>query len=271
MLFLQTVTLIPYPSIHPVLLSIGPVDIRWYSLAYVVGILLGWRYIIALANRDKSSIRRKDIDDFLIWAMLGIIIGGRIGWVLFYHPSYYLIHPHQILFIWQGGMSFHGGILGMITALLIFTRSRKIPFFSLADFVSCAAPIGLFLGRIANFINGELYGQVTNVPWAMIFPTGGAVARHPSQLYEAVLEGLLLFGILFWMSRRQSLRCQPGMLTGTFLCGYAVARIICEFFRQPDAHIGFLFANSTMGQLLSAPILLAGVFVIVRACPPKTQ
>ncbi len=204
------------------------------------------------------------IDDFLFWATIGIVIGGRLGYVLFYKPGYYLANPLEVFFLWRGGMSFHGGLLGVIAALLLFARSLKVPFTALSDVVAAAAPIGLFLGRIANFVNGELFGRPTDVPWGMIFPQGGPVVRHPSQLYEAGLEGIALFIVLNLLVRRGILR-DSGLLTGAFLCGYAVARLIAENFREPDFHIGYLAGGVTMGQALSIPMLLAGIGFIVWA------
>lgn len=204
------------------------------------------------------------IDDFLFWATIGIVLGGRAGYVLFYKPGYYLENPLEIVFLWRGGMSFHGGLLGVFTALLFFARSEKVPFTVLSDIVAAAAPIGLFLGRLANFVNGELFGRPTDVPWGMVFPAGGPVVRHPSQLYEAGLEGIALFLALFILVRLGALRAS-GMLTGAFLVGYALARLVSEMFREPDLHIGFLAGGITMGQVLSLPMLLAGVGFIVWA------
>ncbi|HUZ72762.1 MAG TPA: prolipoprotein diacylglyceryl transferase [Stellaceae bacterium] len=255
---------IPIPEFHAFGWSFGPfaLDIRWYALAYITGLVLGWRYCLALARKPPRVARPEDIDDFLVWATLGVVLGGRTGYVLFYRPEYYFAHPHQILEIWHGGMSFHGGLLGVMTALVLFCRKRAIPLLGLSDIIACAAPIGLFFGRIANFINDELWGRVTDVPWAMVFPTGGPLPRHPSQLYEATLEGIVLFSVLFWMQRSRRLREHQGTLTGTFLIGYAVARIIGEFFREPDANLGFLYMGATMGQLLSLPVLIAGLILV---------
>jgi phosphatidylglycerol:prolipoprotein diacylglycerol transferase len=204
------------------------------------------------------------IDDFLFWATIGIVLGGRIGYVLFYKPGYYLENPLEIVFLWRGGMSFHGGLLGVFTALLFFARSEKVPLTALSDIVAAAAPIGLFLGRLANFVNGELFGRPTDVPWGMVFPAGGPVVRHPSQLYEAGLEGIALFLALFVLVRLGALRAS-GRLTGAFLVGYALARLVSEMFREPDLHIGFLAGGITMGQVLSLPMLLAGIGFIVWA------
>ena len=255
---------IPFPAIDPVAISIGPVAIRWYALAYIVGLLIGWRYCLALASRPPHLVGRQDVDDFLVWATLGVVLGGRVGYVLFYMPGYYAAHPLEALYVWHGGMSFHGGALGVTIAILLFTRAGKIPLFAFSDIITEAIPIGLFFGRIANFINGELYGRQTQVPWAMIFPNGGAIPRHPSQLYEAFCEGVLLFLLLF-ATERLDARRRPGIVTGLFLAGYAIARMSGELFREPDAQIGFLIFGTTMGQVLSVPVLIAGVAIILWA------
>jgi phosphatidylglycerol:prolipoprotein diacylglycerol transferase len=255
---------IPFPAINPVALSLGPLEIRWYALAYIVGLLIGWRYCLALAERPPRLVGRKDIDDFLAWATLGVVLGGRIGYVLFYNFDYFAAHPSEIPAMWHGGMSFHGGALGVTAAILWFTRKRSLPILAFADIIAAAIPIGLFFGRIANFINDELWGRVTDVPWAMIFPNGGPVPRHPSQLYEAFFEGIVLFLVLLAAERRGA-RERPGLMTGLFLAGYAVARMSGELFRQPDAQLGFLIFGTTMGQLLSIPLLLGGAWLIHRA------
>ena len=259
---------IPFPAIDPVAIAVGPFVVRWYALAYIAGLLIGWRYCLILADRPPRLIERRDIDDFLVWATLGVVLGGRIGYVLFYQPGYYLQHPVEALYLWHGGMSFHGGALGVTIAILLFTRARRRAIFAFSDIIAEAIPIGLFFGRIANFINGELFGRETDVPWAMVFPHGGPVARHPSQLYEAVCEGLLLFLLLLFAEYRGA-RQRPGIVTGIFLIGYAVARMSGELFRQPDAQLGFLVFGTTMGQLLSIPVLIAGIALILWAlCRP---
>jgi phosphatidylglycerol---prolipoprotein diacylglyceryl transferase len=255
---------IPFPALDPVAISVGPFAIRWYALAYIASLLIGWRYCLALTDRPPRFVRRRDIDDFLVWATLGVVLGGRLGYVLFYNSAYYIAHPIEALYIWQGGMSFHGGAIGVTLAIWLFGRSREIPLLAFADIICAAVPIGLFFGRIANFINGELFGRVTDVPWAVVFPAGGLLPRHPSQLYEAACEGLLLFALLF-IAERAGARRRPGMLCGIFIAGYAVARMSGELFRQPDAQIGFLIFGTTMGQLLSIPLLLAGIALIVWA------
>ncbi len=255
---------IPFPAIDPVAVAIGPFAVRWYALAYIAGLLIGWRYCLVLAARPPHLIARRDVDDFLAWATLGVVLGGRIGYVLFYNFGSYSQHPIEALYLWHGGMSFHGGALGVTTAIVLFTRRRKLPVLAFGDIICAAVPIGLFFGRIANFINAELYGRETTVPWAMVFPNGGPLARHPSQLYEAACEGLLLFGLLF-VAERMGARRRPGVVTGLFLAGYAVARMSGELFRQPDAQLGFLIWGTTMGQLLSVPVLVAGVLIILWA------
>jgi len=262
---------IPFPAIDPVAVAIGPFVIRWYALAYIAGLLIGWRYCLVLADRPPRLIERRDIDDFLVWATLGVVLGGRIGYVLFYQPGYYLQHPIEALYLWHGGMSFHGGALGVTLAIVLFTRARRLPVLAFSDVIAEAIPIGLFFGRIANFINGELFGRETDVPWAMAFPNGGPVPRHPSQLYEAVCEGLLLF-LLLLLAEHRGARRRPGIVTGLFLVGYAVARMSGELFRQPDAQLGFLVLGTTMGQLLSIPVLIAGILLIwwARRQPAST-
>jgi phosphatidylglycerol:prolipoprotein diacylglycerol transferase len=255
-----------FPNIDPVALALGPVEIRWYALAYLAGFILGWRYALYLAGRD-ADLRpsREDVDDFLPWAVLGVILGGRLGYVLFYQSGFYLENPLAILQVWKGGMSFHGGALGVIFALFVYPYLKKFPMLRLADIVCAAVPIGLFFGRIANFVNGELYGRVTDVSWGIVFPGGGPEPRHPSQLYEAALEGALLFLILFAVIRSDRLRNMPGLTAGLFLAGYGLFRGFVEFFREPDAHLGFVYEFLSMGQLLSLPMILAGAGLAVYA------
>jgi phosphatidylglycerol:prolipoprotein diacylglycerol transferase len=258
--------LLPYPEIDPVIVSIGPVAIRWYALAYAVGLLLGWRYVLSLNRRRARLLEDRQIDDLLVWMTFGVILGGRLGYVLFYNAPYYLEHPEAALYVWQGGMSFHGGLAGVLLAVWLFARRRGVPPLRLGDLVAPAVPVGLFFGRIANFINGELYGRETDVAWAMVFPTDpDRLARHPSQLYEAALEGLFLALLLAWFAWRTDAMRRPGLLTGVFLASYAFARGVVELFREPDAQLGFLWGGATMGQLLSLPMLLAGVALIVYA------
>jgi phosphatidylglycerol:prolipoprotein diacylglycerol transferase len=265
---------IPFPSIDPVLISFGPIVVRWYALAYIVGILGGWLYARAIVRstdlwNNRPPLTIVDFDDFVLWITLGIILGGRIGYVLFYNPAYFLENPIEIVQLWKGGMSFHGGLIGSLLAAVVFARHRGISALSLCD-VSCAvAPIGLFLGRIANFINGELWGRPTDVPWAMVFPGAGPLPRHPSQIYEAVLEGLVLLVVLAVLVRAGALK-RPGTVTGVFLLGYGFARMICEFFREPDAQVGYLWGGLTMGMLLSLPLMLAGAYLLLAARKAQT-
>lgn len=259
-----------YPAIDPVLVEIGPFAIRWYALAYLTGLLLGWWYARTLAKASPARIPPVAVDDFLIWATLGVVLGGRLGYVLFYKPSYYFDHPFEALQLWHGGMSFHGGLLGVVVAGITFCWLRRLPTAAFADIIFCAAPIGLGLGRLANFINAELVGRVTDVPWGMVFPGHGPEPRHPSQLYQAVLEGLLLFTVMFALWRVRAIRERPGALTGAFLIGYGVFRSIAELFREPDAFLGFIVGGFTMGQLLSLPMVLLGVgFVVWAFCRPR--
>jgi phosphatidylglycerol:prolipoprotein diacylglycerol transferase len=258
-----------FPQFDPVIVQLGPLSIRWYALAYITALVVGWRLVRRFARLSPAVATPLQVDDFLTWATLGVVLGGRLGYVLFYQPGVYLAHPAMILAVWEGGMSFHGGMLGVAIAIIVFCRRNAIPILGFADRIAIVAPIGLGLGRVANFINGELWGRPAPdwLPWAMIFPRAGAQPRHPSQLYEALMEGLLLFAIMFVLSRQQSLRARFGLLTGLFLCGYAVARIIGESFREPDAFLGFLTFGTTMGQILSVPMFVAGVWLIVRARP----
>jgi phosphatidylglycerol:prolipoprotein diacylglycerol transferase len=263
---------LPFPMINPIAVSVGPFAIRWYALAYVAGIVGGWFFARRLAAAPSlwGDVKRPtvtDIDDLIVWIALGIVLGGRVGYVLFYNLGSYLEHPAEIFTIWHGGMSFHGGFLGTILAILIFARTRGLSGLSLLDVAAVVTPIGLFTGRIANFVNGELWGRVApEIPWAFVFPNGGPVPRHPSQLYEAFAEGIVLLIVLVLAVRRVGFR-RPGLIGGLFVFGYAIARIVCEFFREPDAQLGFLFGRSvdalnggiTMGMLLSLPMAVVGL------------
>ena len=254
---------LPFPNFDPVLIAIGPIAIRWYALAYIVGILLGWLYARAVLRTERlwggpPPMTVLDFDDFVLWVTLGIILGGRAGYVLFYNPAHFLSHPLEVFEVWKGGMSFHGGFAGCVLAVVLFALRRHISILSLGDITCAVAPIGVLLGRIANFVNGELWGRPSDVPWAMVFPTGGPLPRHPSQLYEATLEGLVLLAVLALFMRAGGLK-RPGLVTGAFAVVYGVARIICEFFREPDPQLGFLWGGLTMGMLLSIPLILAGV------------
>ena len=266
---LVVLPILPYPAINPILVSIGPFAVRWYALAYIVGIIAGWFYARAIIASERlwggpAPFTVIDFDDFVIWITLGVILGGRIGYVLFYNLPRFAEHPIEIFQLWNGGMSFHGGVTGCVVAIVLFALRRGIPMLSLGDVTAAVAPIGLFLGRIANFINGELWGRPTDVPWAMVFPNGGPIPRHPSQLYEAALEGVVLFIVLNVLVRAGALK-KPGIVTGTFALGYGVARIICELFREPDAQLGFLWRGLTMGMLLCIPLMLAGIAVLTVA------
>ena len=254
-----------FPNFDPVLVQIGPFAIRWYALAYIFGLIGAWRYGIWLARREPKLVTPKQIDDFLVWATLGVIIGGRLGYVFFYQPVYFLENPMEIPQVWKGGMSFHGGLVGVILAMILFARRQGIAFFALADVIAAATPIGLFLGRVANFINGELWGRETDVPWGMVFPYAGPNPRHPSQLYEAFLEGLVLFTVLATLVLVWRARWRVGLTSGVFLFGYALSRMAVETVRQPDDYIGLLLLGTTWGQWLSLPMLLFGLYLVGRA------
>ncbi|KRE02186.1 prolipoprotein diacylglyceryl transferase [Bosea sp. Root381] len=269
---------IAFPMIDPVALQLGPLSVKWYGLAYVVGLLGGWWYARRLVASEplwggRARPKAEELDDMLLFVALGVVLGGRLGFVLFYDLQRYLSRPQDILAIWQGGMSFHGGLVGAATGLWLFAKRRGYPMLSVFDLAAAVVPIGLFLGRIANFINAELWGRsAPDVPWAMVFPNAGPLPRHPSQLYEALGEGLLLFILLALLVRAGGFR-RPGLVAGVFGMGYAVARIVCEFFREPDPQLGFLFGRSvdalsggiTMGMLLSLPLFVAGLFLALRA------
>ena len=284
--------LIPFQNISPEIFSISvfgfELALRWYALAYIAGILIGWRMVVMTVKTSRLWIKNQpvmtptQIEDLLTWVILGVIFGGRLGYVLFYQPSYYLQNPSEILYVWQGGMAFHGGLLGVITAGLIFTTRYKIPKLSAADIMALGVPPGLLLGRLANFINAELWGRPTDLPWGVAFPTQaaqfcpdviGVCARHPSQLYEALLEGLILGGLLLWLAWRRDAYKTPGLIAGTFLLGYGIARFAVEFARQPDAQfvstgnpLGLALEMGgyglTMGQLLSVPMIALGLYLI---------
>lgn len=264
---------LPYPVIDPVLVDVGPFPIRWYALAYIAGLMAGWAYARWLCTRERLWHGRLhptpvSIDDLVVYIAFGIVGGGRLGYVLFYNLAYYLDHPGEIIAVWKGGMAFHGGLAGAVLGLWIFARRHAQNPLSVADIVAAGVPVGLFCGRLANFIRPELWGRETDVPWAMVFPGAGPMPRHPSQLYEAGLEGIVLFCVLALMVRGGALG-RPGLVAGCFAVGYGVARIVCEFFRQPDAQLGFLFGGATMGMLLSLPVILAGSVAIAAALRPS--
>ncbi len=262
---------IAFPAFDPIAISIGPIAIRWYALGYIGGIVLGWMYARALIKRPNlwdgaSPITLLDMDDFILWVTVGIILGGRTGYVLFYNLPFFIQHPAEIFELWKGGMSFHGGFLGCVAAVMLFCWKRNLPTLSLGDITCGVAPIGICLVRLTNFINGELWGRPadSSVPWAMVFPNGGPLPRHPSQLYEAGLEGFVLFTILALMIRFGALK-RPGLILGSFIAIYGLARIVGEFFREPDPQLGFLWGGLTMGMLLSVPMIIAGAIIIVVA------
>lgn len=260
-----------FPTIDPIAIELGPVVVRWYALAYIAGLVGGWQFIKYLARKFPGDISEEAVDDYLFWATIGVVIGGRLGYVMFYNLEYFMANPAAIAQVWKGGMSFHGGFLGVVVATYLFCKKQKLPVWTFGDIVACGAPIGLFFGRIANFVNAELFGRVTDVPWGVVFPRGGPEPRHPSQLYEAGMEGLILFIILFSLSRIESLRSKSGLFMGVFVAGYGVARSIVEIFRQPDSHIGFLSGGSTMGQWLSVPMILVGLLLVVVALRRKNE
>jgi phosphatidylglycerol---prolipoprotein diacylglyceryl transferase len=263
-------------GLSPIALQLGPLAIRWYSLSYITGILLGWYYVLKLIDRPGAPMARRHVDDFVFWATVAVILGGRIGYILFYNFDQYLRHPADMLKLWEGGMSFHGAMLAVTISVWLFCRKNGLSVLRFGDYIACVAPIGLFFGRLANFVNGELWGKVTDVPWAIVFPdpAAGPLPRHPSQLYEATLEGLVLFTVLnlmFWRSK--TARYTPGLLCGTFLTGYGLFRFIVEFFREPDQQFAGTFLASTihMGQLLDLPMLIGGLYLIATAKGRRTR
>jgi phosphatidylglycerol:prolipoprotein diacylglycerol transferase len=261
-----------FPNVDPVIFQIGPLAVHWYGLGYVVGILFAWWYARRLVENDRlwpvggAPIKPIDIDDFLIWAAAGVVLGGRIGYILFYDFARYIENPASIFAVWQGGMSFHGGLTGVTISMILFARRRGFSPWSLFDIIAAGAPVGFGLVRLTNFINSELWGRQTDVSWAFVFPTGGPVPRHPSQLYEAALEGIVLFLILRILTHSGLKLKQPGFVAGAMIAGYGSARILVEFFREPDAHIGYLAGDwLTMGMVLSVPMVLLGVWAMLRA------
>jgi phosphatidylglycerol:prolipoprotein diacylglycerol transferase len=271
---------IAFPVFDPIAIQIGPIAIRWYALAYIGGIVLGWIYARSLIKKERlwggpAPVSLPQLDDFILWVTVGIIVGGRTGYVLFYNPAFFAQHPAEIFQLWNGGMSFHGGFLGCVAAVMWFASRNGISILSLGDITTAVGPIGLFLGRLANFINSELWGREADpsLPWAMVFPTDRLqLLRHPSQLYQAALEGVLLFTVLAVMIRMGALK-RPGLILGSFIAIYALARITGEFFREPDPQLGFLWGGLTMGMLLSLPMIIAGLILIVQAWrkPPSPE
>ena len=267
---------IPYPAIDPVALRIGPLAVKWYGLAYVAGLLLGRYYVKALLQQgrlwpsEKRPFTPEKVDDLLLFMTVGVLLGGRLGYVLFYQPQFFLTHPLEIVAVWNGGMSFHGALLASIVAVVLFARRVGADPWSVMDLAAAAAPMGLFFGRLANFINAELWGRASTVPWAMVFPDAGPLPRHPSQLYEALTEGLVLFAVLWWFThRRQALRT-PGVIGGAFLVGYGLARSFCEFFREPDAGHILTVGPFTAGIFYSLPMVLVG-FLAIRAAGKRSS
>ena len=255
-------------NFDPVFIDLGIFQIRWYSIAYIVGIILGWVYAIKIIREMKRKhnftiIKQTVFDDLIIYLIIGIVFGGRLGYVIFYNFEYYSKNLFEILKLWEGGMSFHGGLLGVIIATIIFSKIKRINFFYFADIICCVAPIGIFLGRIANFINGELYGKISTLPWAVVFPNGGNILRHPSQIYEAILEGIVLFILINFFALKKQLLLKAGYVSSLFLIFYSVTRIIGENFREPDKHLGYFFNYFSMGVILSFITFLAGCFIIL--------
>jgi phosphatidylglycerol:prolipoprotein diacylglycerol transferase len=249
-------------GLDPVALQIGPLALRWYSLAYIIGIITAWWLLLRMVRRPGAPMTAKHVDDLVTWCTLGVILGGRLAYVIFYNPSQYLQNPLDIFKLWEGGMSFHGGLAGVILAIFLYARSQGLSALRILDYVAVVTPIGLLLGRFANFVNGELWGRPTDGTWGIIFPDAGPDPRHPSQLYEAALEGALLLIVLtflFWATRA---RLRPGLLGGIFIAGYGLSRFVIEFFREPDAQLGVLSIGLTMGQLLTLPMILGGLWLL---------
>jgi len=256
-------------NFDPVLIDLGFFQIRWYSAAYILGILIGWIYakkIIKSTTNNQYSFKQittEQFDDLITYLVIGIILGGRLGYVIFYNLDYYSQNLLEIFKLWQGGMSFHGGLLGVVISIFIFSKKTQINFFKFSDIISCVAPIGILFGRIANFINGELYGKITTLPWGVIFPNGGNLSRHPSQLYEAAMEGIFLFLIVNYLALKKKFLYRAGYISVIFLILYSILRIFSEIFREPDIHLGLLFNYFSMGTLLSLITIIFGLFIIL--------
>jgi phosphatidylglycerol:prolipoprotein diacylglycerol transferase len=268
---------IPFPELNPVAFSLGPVSVKWYGLAYAAGLLLGWLYVRRLLTdhslwpSGKAPFTTEKTDDLLLYMTLGVVLGGRLGHVLFYMPGYYLQHPAEIPAVWNGGMSFHGGFLGSIAAILLFARKQAQNPLTVLDLAAAATPIGLFFGRLANFVNAELWGRPSTVGWSMVFPGAGPVPRHPSQLYEAATEGLLLFALCWWLIHRRGALARPGLVAGVFTAGYGIARSFCEFFREPEASHWATIGPMTAGILYSLPMIALGLWMAQRAWSGQTR
>jgi phosphatidylglycerol:prolipoprotein diacylglycerol transferase len=263
---------IAFPDIDPVIISIGPFALRWYALAYIAGLLFASWYMKRLVSNPAlwgtvtPTMTRAQVDDFFLWSVLGVVVGGRLGYVLFYNPLHYLTHPLDIVKMWDGGMSFHGGFLGVVVACIVFGRRIGARLDRMLDLGAASVPVGLGLGRLANFINGELWGRATDVPWAVVFPGDAAqLPRHASQLYEAVLEGLVLFLLVRLATHRFAALQHPGRASGIFALGYGLSRIAVEFFREPDAHLGYFGGFVTMGMILSLPLCAVGIWLLIRS------
>ncbi len=254
---------LPFPAIDPVFFRLGPLQFRWYGLMYVLGLSAAYVLIRRRAAARHVSLSKAQLYDLIMYAALGVFLGGRLGYTIFYNGEYYLQHPAKILAVWEGGMSFHGGLLGACVAIWLFCYKKEFPVYTIADLAAQAVPIGLGLGRVGNFINGELYGRPTDVAWCMVFPYGGEACRHPSQLYEAGLEGALLFGVLWALARKPM---PPGTIFWSFIAGYGFLRSLAELFREPDTHLGFILGPLTMGQLLSIPMFFLGLVMILAVC-----
>ena len=251
-----------FPEVSPIMFTIGPIAIRWYSMAYLFGIVAAWFLVRRNIAKYKLPLSYAQLEDLVFYVTLGIILGGRLGYVIFYGGSGFLYQPWLILQVWKGGMSFHGGVLGVVLAAWLFAKKNQRPFLSITDLIVLYAPIGIFCGRLANFVNDELWGRVTDVPWAVRFPNGGYLPRHPSQLYEAFFEGLVMFAVLNFLWRYKYVREHQGLVSALFITLYGIFRISMERFREPDAQLGFFFGHITMGQMLSVPLILVGAGVI---------
>tara|TARA_Y100000590_G_scaffold182733_1_gene208218 strand:- start:1078 stop:1887 length:810 start_codon:yes stop_codon:yes gene_type:complete len=256
-------------NFDPILIDLGFLQIRWYSISYILGILIGWIYANRIIKSTTSNeynfiqITTKQFDDLIIYLVIGIILGGRLGYVIFYNLDYYSQNLLEVFKLWHGGMSFHGGLVGVIISIIIFSKITKVNFFKFSDIVSCVAPIGIFLGRIANFINGELYGKITTLPWGIVFPNAGNLLRHPSQIYEAALEGIFLFLIINYLALKKKFLYKTGYISGIFLILYSILRIFSEIFREPDIHLGLIFNYFSMGTFLSLLTIIVGLFIIL--------
>ena len=255
--------MLEFPNINPIAIDLGIVQIRWYALSYIAGILLSWALILKIIKFKSINIDTRVISELISNSMVGIIIGGRLGYVIFYNPEYFLDNLIEIFKLWNGGMSFHGGFIGVIIAVVYSSKISKTPIMLLADLIAIASPIGILFGRLANFINGELYGRVTNHSFGMIFPNGGDLPRHPSQLYEAFFEGLFLFIIMLSFVKLTNILNKTGLITALFISCYGFFRFLIEFFREPDIHIGLLYFNFSMGQLLSLPMIIIGLYAMI--------